>query len=156
MSHSLRPGDCSPPGTSVHGILQERILKWVTISSSRGSSHPRDWAWVPRVSCIAGGFFTTNAIWEAHTAVYTCQCCLSLFPLSPSPSVTTSPPTAISLNLRKNHVRHPDHSGNICRYIFLNMFDRSVRLLMAVTVNSVYPQRLNRWVNLLMDSWVAG
>ena len=34
------PGDCSPPGSSVHGILQARILEWVVISFSRGSSHP--------------------------------------------------------------------------------------------------------------------
>ena len=37
------PMDCSPPGSSVHGILQARILEWVTISYSRGSSQPRDW-----------------------------------------------------------------------------------------------------------------
>ena len=36
------PMDCSPPGSSVHGISQERILEWVAISSSRGSSQPRD------------------------------------------------------------------------------------------------------------------
>ena len=36
------PMDCSPPGSSVHGTLQERILKWVTVSSSRGSSDPVD------------------------------------------------------------------------------------------------------------------
>ena len=36
------PMDCSPPGFSVHGILQARILEWVAISSSRGSSLPRD------------------------------------------------------------------------------------------------------------------
>ena len=35
--------DCSPPGSSVHGILQARILEWVAISFSRGSSWPRDW-----------------------------------------------------------------------------------------------------------------
>ena len=34
---------CSPPGSSVHGILQTRILEWVTMPSSRGSSQPRDW-----------------------------------------------------------------------------------------------------------------
>ena len=37
------PGDCSPPGSSVHGILQGRILEWVAMLSSRGSSKPRDW-----------------------------------------------------------------------------------------------------------------
>ena len=36
------PMDCSPPGSYVHGILQARILEWVTIPSSRGSSQPRD------------------------------------------------------------------------------------------------------------------
>ena len=36
------PMDCSPPGSSVHGILQARILKWVAMPSSRGSSQPRD------------------------------------------------------------------------------------------------------------------
>jgi len=36
------PMDCSPPGSSVHGILQARILEWVAISSSGGSSPPRD------------------------------------------------------------------------------------------------------------------
>ena len=36
------PMDCRPPGSSVYGILQARILEWVVISSSRGSSRPRD------------------------------------------------------------------------------------------------------------------
>ena len=49
------PMDCSPPGSSVHGILQARILEWVAISFSRGSSRPRDRT---QVSCIAGRFFT--------------------------------------------------------------------------------------------------
>ena len=59
------PIGCSPPGSSVHGILQVRILKWIAISSSRGSSWPRDWALIFCISCIAGGFFTTGATWEA-------------------------------------------------------------------------------------------
>ena len=41
----------SPPGSSVHGVLQARILKWVAISFSRGSSQPRDGTWVSCVSC---------------------------------------------------------------------------------------------------------
>ena len=45
--------DCSPPGSSVHAILQVRILEWVAIPSSKGSSWPRDRTWI---SCIAGGF----------------------------------------------------------------------------------------------------
>ena len=45
------------------GILQARILEWVAMPSSRGSSRPRDWT---QVSHIAGGFFATWATREAH------------------------------------------------------------------------------------------
>ena len=48
------PMDCSPPGSSLQGILQTRILEWVVISFSRGSSLPRDQT---EVSCIAGRHF---------------------------------------------------------------------------------------------------
>jgi len=49
--------DCNHPGFSVHGISQARLLEWVAISFSRGSSQPRDQTCV---SCIAGGFFTAE------------------------------------------------------------------------------------------------
>ena len=55
--------DCSLPGPSVHGILQARILEWVAIPFSRGSSNSRDWT---QVSCIAGGFFITCVTREAQ------------------------------------------------------------------------------------------
>ena len=54
--------DCSPPGFSVHGILQARILEWVAISFSRRSSQPRNRTWV---SCIAGRHFNLWATREA-------------------------------------------------------------------------------------------
>ena len=54
------PIDCSPPGSSVLGILQARILEWVAVPSSKGSSQPRDQTHVLCVSCITGGFFTTE------------------------------------------------------------------------------------------------
>ena len=49
------PMDCSPPGSSVHGILQARILEWIVIPFSRGISKPRDQT---LVSCITGRFLT--------------------------------------------------------------------------------------------------
>ena len=49
------PVDCSLPGSSIHEILQARILEWVAIPFSRGSSQPRDQT---QVSCISGRFFT--------------------------------------------------------------------------------------------------
>ena len=42
-----KPMDCSPPGSSVRGILQARILEWVGMPFSRGSSQPRDGTWSP-------------------------------------------------------------------------------------------------------------
>ena len=55
--------DCIPPGSSVPGISQAWVgigLEWVAISFSRVSSQPRDQTHVSCVSCIAGGFFTTE------------------------------------------------------------------------------------------------
>ena len=46
------PTDHSPPDSSVHGILQERILEWLAIPSSRGSSQSRDQTYISYVSCI--------------------------------------------------------------------------------------------------------
>ena len=59
--------DYSPPGSSVHGILQARILEWVATPSSRGSSEP---GIEPRSlisPALAGGFFITIVTWEAHS-----------------------------------------------------------------------------------------
>ena len=44
------PVDCSLPGSSIHGILQARIVEWVAISFSRGFSQPRDRTRVPRIA----------------------------------------------------------------------------------------------------------
>ena len=58
------PKDCSLSGPSTHGLFQARILEWVAIPFSRGSSQPRDWT---QVSNIAGRFFsiwiTKEALW---------------------------------------------------------------------------------------------
>jgi len=69
--------DCSPPGSSVHGIIQARILEWVAISFCRESSQPRDQTYISYVSCtgrciIRFGLFVCLfvyywATWEAKT-----------------------------------------------------------------------------------------
>ena len=64
------PVDCSPSGSSVHGIVQARILEWIAIPFSRASSHRRDQTWV---SCIAGRFFTIWATMETLTKPSTAQ-----------------------------------------------------------------------------------
>ena len=70
------PVDWSPPGSSVHGTLQVRILGWVAISFSRGSSWSRDWTCV---SCLAGRFFTTESPGKPNSynrspLIYLCVC----------------------------------------------------------------------------------
>ena len=69
--------NCSLPGSSALGILQARILVWVAMPFSRGSSWLRNWTHIPMSPVLAGKLFTTNAICRV---VYICQ--------SPSPSLS--------------------------------------------------------------------
>ena len=61
------PTDCSLPGSSIHGIFQARVLEWVSISFSRGSSWPRGWT---QVSHIVGRCFTIWATREVYINSY--------------------------------------------------------------------------------------
>ena len=82
--------DCSPPGSSIHGILQARILEWVATPSSRGSSRPRDQT---HIFGVAGGFLTAEPPgklpqWSsaAAAAAKSLQLCLTLCnPIDGSP-----------------------------------------------------------------------
>ena len=56
------PMDCSPPSSSVHGIFQARILECIAISSSRGSSQPRDWGHISCIYSIEGRFLTAEPL----------------------------------------------------------------------------------------------
>ena len=59
------PMGCRPPGSSVHGVLQARILEWRAISFSRGSPKPAIEPASLASPALAGRFFTTTAAWEA-------------------------------------------------------------------------------------------
>ena len=59
------PMDYSPPGSSINGIILPRILEWVAISSSRGSSWPRDQTQLSCVSCIGRQILYHCATWES-------------------------------------------------------------------------------------------
>ena len=88
--------DCSLPGSSVHGILQVRILEWVAIFYSRGSSQPRDLT----SPALAGGSFTSRATRDAtgdveiksnSTVEKPAQCLVTLSPVAQMvPSVDES------------------------------------------------------------------
>ena len=79
------PTDCNPPDSSVHGILQARILEWIAIPFSGVSSQPRDWT---RVSCIASRFFTSEPpgkpiilyTWWLKPSLFNDKSMLLLFP----------------------------------------------------------------------------
>ena len=60
--------DCSPPGSTVHGILQARILEWVAKPSTRASFQPRNWT---VISCAGGYIFCTHTHTHTHTYTYT-------------------------------------------------------------------------------------
>ena len=64
LSYSLRPLDCSPTGSSVHGISQTRVLEWADAPSSRGSSQPRDGTRGSYVSCC--GRWVLFAVKTSH------------------------------------------------------------------------------------------
>ena len=66
------PMDCSPSGSSVHGILQAWMLEWVATPFCRRSSRPRDGTQGTQGSCIAGGFFTFWATREAQSTSTYC------------------------------------------------------------------------------------
>ena len=70
--HFCNPLDCKLTGSSVHGIFQARMLGWVAISSSRGSSQPRVWTCV---SCLADAFSTHWTIQEAWSFGNYWKCC---------------------------------------------------------------------------------
>ena len=63
MFDSVRPQDYSPPGCSVHGILQARILEWVAMPSSGGSSDPGIEPVFLMSPALAGRFSTTSSTW---------------------------------------------------------------------------------------------
>ena len=64
--------DYSPPGSSVHGILQARIVEWVVISFSPGSTHPEIKPKSLAPPALEVEFFTTSSTWEAQNSII-CQ-----------------------------------------------------------------------------------
>ena len=68
------PMDCNPPGSSVQGLFQAKILKWVAISSSRGSYQPRDWTWVSCIFCIGRHILYHWAPWEPQPVKFSFLC----------------------------------------------------------------------------------
>ena len=111
MSNSCDPMDCSLPGSSVHGILQARILDWVAIPSSSASSWPRGWT---QVSCIARRFFTNWAMSLFNLLQY-CFCWMCWF----------FGPEAPGLGAPLEHQQSPLTILNVCKHALVSYdFDK--------------------------------
>ena len=103
--------DCSLPGFSVHGIFQARILEWVTISFSRGSSRTKDWTWVSHTGGRRFNLWAMSLrLGKKNQAVckrQTLRCKSSLIlPILSSPKVCLqllSPHTATQQTLTAHH-----------------------------------------------------
>ena len=120
--------DCGPPGSSVHGILQARILEWALMSSSRGSAQHMDQT---QVSHIAGRFFTMWVTREAPTLLKT----TSRTSLSPMGFWST----ASSTSLKHGHHRSSGSSSCIpFPELFLFSFTWSV-IHFCISITSWYP-----------------
>ena len=75
-------GDCSQPGSSVHGGSPGKNAGCISMPSSRGSSWPRDWTHVSYISSMGGTFFITSATWEADILIVLCALIWSLSTLT--------------------------------------------------------------------------
>ena len=107
------PKDCSPPGSSVHGILQARTLEWVAISFSRGSSQPRDQAYI---SCIGRWFLYRWVTWEVHdpAPIIITMCppwFITPFPSHPNPRTMKQLPGIITFNILQETMLSPEKNS---------------------------------------------
>ena len=105
--HFCNPRDCSPPGSSVHGIFQARILECVAISFSRESSQPRDQTCV---SCVGRQILYCWATGEAHIPNVFMWKMYLLFIWN-----STSPRHPASLFAKSGNPDHPVHQNNLER-----------------------------------------
>ena len=104
--------DCSPPGSSVHRILQTRILEGAAISF-RGSSQPRDWTLSLMSLVLAGRFFTTSTTWKSLN--------LDLKGLDWDPTNSKQSPFQMLL---LGHPREAEQKENYCLCEKIQLFSR--------------------------------
>ena len=116
----FNPIDYSAPGSSVHGILQARILEWVAIPFSRGSSWHRNWT---QVSCIAGKFLT---IWATREI-----------------PISWLPGTWYTISCGMNVVHHSYVLRPVCRKVYNFVFCSQVLRLMNGACHLPKPTHIN-------------
>ena len=90
------PMDCSPPGSSVHGIFQARILEWVAVSFSGVSSQPKDQTHISCIYCIGRRIIYHCITWEALTKHHMLKDLLFFFPSSILKCLSKNSPILVS------------------------------------------------------------
>ena len=124
MSDSL---DCSPPGSSVHGILQARILEWVAVPSSQGSSRPRDRTHISYVSCIGR--------WEAPPGKFLTDVYLSPNSCTAlSMSIIPQQSNLKGFKCKKEHISHPSWQDSL---------KLNITQIFLMSKNGIYNEFLN-------------
>ena len=108
----------SPPVSSVHGIPQARILEWVMVPSSRGSSQPRDQTCISCVSCTVGGFFTTALPGKPREFLPPSNC--TLFVESQCPEMLAHP--QLDLHEEKHQITHHSCFHQAALYIYIYIY----------------------------------
>ena len=122
--------DCSPPGSSVHRILQARILEWVALSFSRGSSQPRDWT---QVSCTAGRFLLSEPPGKIRGYFKKQNSCFCRWNIILTPQNTTAPlkvHTAVWIFVHKEYTLDSD----------LTLFSAYLRLAVLSQADCKFPK----------------
>ena len=127
------PMDRSPPGSSVHGILQARIPEWVAIPLSKRTSQPGDWT---QVYWVAGRFFTIWAIREALVTLISCK--LDYFSPGPVPlkemHLFKSMANVLRSECKANTWNHPSPPVNssFCMWNLGNSIDRCIHTILWI------------------------
>ena len=143
MSDSLQPpGLCSLPGSSVQGILQARVLEWVAISFSRGSSQGSNRHLLRLLRWLAGFFSTCEALLLAFGIVQTppSECMSRLSTPTSSSSATSALLTLHALATRSSR-RCPKHSPGLVLCMFASLW---VGLPSTSWLISTFPLRFGR------------
>ena len=150
------PMDCSLPGSSVHGIFQERMLEWVTTPPSRGSSPPRDQTHVSCISCMAGGFFTANtpreALWILVIVVQSLKSCPALGDHMDC-SMVASPISWSFLKLMSIVLMITSYHHILCHLLLPSVFS-TIRVFSSVSPSHQVAKVLELQLQRLSFQWI--
>ena len=168
MSDSLRPMDCILPGSSVHGIFQERILEWVAISYSWGSSWPRDWTHSPD---LAGRFSTTepsekpklrccSGTQSCPTLCDPMDCSTLGFPVRCLPELAQTHVHQVGdAILPSHHLSSPSpHTFSLSQHQGLFQWVSSshqVARELECQLQHVFPMNIHNWFYLGLTGWIS-